>query len=182
MSTIDDQLPVRRAGGRFDRVARAKFLEYLEQGASRQAAARRIGFTIRTINERLKSDDEFAEAVMAAEGEVFGQIQEALIEKARKGHVEAAKFVLERRVPEMWGPLSARSAVAAAAQLELTDEEVKGEVMIHLETILKRERALREHAATEARVIDAESVEVLPPAPPDMEALAEVDWEAELDK
>jgi hypothetical protein len=176
--------PPMEMGIRFDRFARAHFLRLLAEGHSRTAAAKRLGFQRRTVTSRMQRDPEFALQVLEAEGEVLDEIESVVYEKARKGHVEAAKFVLERRDPTRWGPLSARQAITAGVE-QKTPEELSEIAVGLIRTIIERERRTLEVEA-EAGVIDADSEEVtpVPPVPPPLEGqseLGEVDWDAALD-
>ena len=176
---MPEQLPF---AARFDRFARASFIELVAQGHSRTGAAKRLGFARKTITSRMRHDPDFAAAVLEAEGEVLDEIEAVVYDRARKGHVEAAKFVLERRDPMRWGPLSAR--VAIVAQPEPTAEELSETAVSLIRQIIDKEsRAAEGDADADEDIIDAESVEVVPPVPaalPGQSDLADVDWDTAL--
>lgn len=165
---------------RFDRLARQQFLDLIAQGHSRTGAAKRLGFQRRTITTRMVRDPEFAAAVVEAEGEVLDEIEAKMMEKARAGHVEAGKFVLERRDPARWGPLSARAAVPAQAE-EMTLDELADTAVTLIRTIIDKERKAAE---AEPEFIDVESTEEpIPPVPqalPGQRELEDVNWDEAL--
>jgi hypothetical protein len=170
-------------GARFDRYARAKFLDLVAQGHSRTGAAKRLGFQRRTITNRMHRDPEFAAAVLEAEGEILDEIESVVMDRAKKGHIEAAKFVLERRDPIRWGPLSARRAMDGPV-LDATPEELGTVAAELIRQIIDKET----RAAEAQPVIDVESTEADDPVPPVPAALPEqsdilgddIDWDSAL--
>jgi len=167
-------------GVRFDRYARARFLDLVAQGHSRTGAAKRLGFQRRTITARMARDPEFAQQVLEAEGEILDEIESVVMGKAKAGHVEAAKFVLERRDPARWGPLSARQAIGTAP-VDASPEELGAVAAELIRQIIAKEQRVAE------AVIDVESVEADDPVPPvpqalpeQTEVLGDIDWDSAL--
>lgn len=79
-----------------------QFCQMLREGRPRSLAAAELGRLPGFIEQLIQGDTDFREAVLAAEAAAVGEIEAALMAKARAGHFQAAKFVLTNLSPGKW--------------------------------------------------------------------------------
>lgn len=180
---------VLRDGYRFDRYARAEYLDLLRAGYGRAAAAQRVNVSQRQIRKTIQLNPEFAEQVRDAEGQADDVVQNSLYQKAVghqavdrdgnvydvPGSVEAQKFWLANRRTAEWNVGVARTPVTIGTSDDvdeiqsLDDLRETGRAVIRqlLDKVQQLEAAKAE--TFDDSIIDAESEELvtstIPPVP-----------------
>lgn len=66
-------------------------------GLTQAQVASGLGIGARTLSRRLAEDEEFAEAFEAGAAALTQEMANVLVEAARRGDIDAAKFILDRR-------------------------------------------------------------------------------------
>ena len=84
-------------------LAAKRILLALKKGATRTAAAAKGGVSLDTFKRWCEEDAEFAESVVAAEGEAEASMSEVLFTAAKKGEWRASESWLKRRRSREWG-------------------------------------------------------------------------------
>lgn len=102
--------PIRRP--RFDGVKRQKYLEQIQQGVGRYAAAAAAGTSPRTIERHLEASKTFRDQVSQAELTINETVENALYQSAISGNVVAQQVWLYNRQPERWRDARSRVEVA----------------------------------------------------------------------
>jgi len=87
---------------KFSTLKQKKFLELLEQGSRRYAAAEAVGISGGMISYHMKRDKNFAKAVDEAEMNANQIIEGALFDAAVSGNVTACLAWLYSRDPNRW--------------------------------------------------------------------------------
>lgn len=78
------------------------YLELRRKGYGPIVSARTIGSTAREVDEYLRLDRRFADAVDEAIAESMEKVEHAVIESAQDGDLVAARLVLESHKPAEW--------------------------------------------------------------------------------
>ncbi|MBU1672133.1 MAG: hypothetical protein KKF41_08555 [Actinobacteria bacterium] len=90
----------------FDAEAKARYVASIRRGARKGLAAQSIGYARSTVNKHLDIDPAFKEAVETAGMEYWeerlGEVESALLERAKAGNVTACIFWLCNRAPDYW--------------------------------------------------------------------------------
>ena len=87
---------------KFTETKRRRYLELLEKGAMRCAAAAAVGVHRSTTHRAMRDEPDFASAVEAAEIQANSEVQTALFEAAIGGNVTAQQVWLYNRVSGAW--------------------------------------------------------------------------------
>lgn len=88
---------------KFDAIKRTAYLERLEHGVGRGAAAAGVGLTRQTVAVHRRAHEGFAIQESLAEMEAVSAVENALYEKAvTEGHPTAMIFFLKNRSPDRW--------------------------------------------------------------------------------
>lgn len=98
--------------------------EALRAGNTRRAAARYAGIAWCTFNKWMGDEDkpEFAPAVEEAEARCQVGLVTTLLQKARRGDVNALRFFLERRFPDDW---KERTEATVVVEEDVSVEELE---------------------------------------------------------
>ena len=80
-----------------------KFLEVLSTAANVRASAAAAGISPRTAYRHQKSDPDFAERWRVAVLDALSRIEERIFNAALDGDMQAARWLLARRMPEVYG-------------------------------------------------------------------------------
>lgn len=78
------------------------YLEWIRKGEGLSRSARRLGLDPKLFRDARRANEEFDEAVRAAEHEAAEPVENKLYEAALQGEPWAVKLWLERRSPERW--------------------------------------------------------------------------------
>lgn len=85
-------------------------LEYLRAGHTIPYACRLAGLNPSVIYKRIERSPKFAALVEQAETEAIDLALQNVRNKLREGDIRVSMWVLERRLPEVWGRMSSQSA------------------------------------------------------------------------
>ena len=102
---VDDSVDWLETGGnkkKFDKVKKTRYLELLSEGIGRIKASKEVGIHIVTVERHMNKFPAFRDACSLAEMEADEEVENALFEAARSGHVAAAFGWLYNRRPEKW--------------------------------------------------------------------------------
>jgi len=101
---------------------REEYLALLsENGLGRLRAAKQVGVTRHTVLAYAKDNPEFAEARDQAEMEANEQVENALFEAAKSGHVTACQVWLYNRMPDRWSDKRQTSNIDTSAVVSWLD-------------------------------------------------------------
>lgn len=119
--------PGRGQATRFDEVRRQTYLQLIRQGYRRVKSAELVGVSYRCVVDRMRTDEDFHNALLEAEEARIDEVEEALFESAISGNVTAQQVVLFNRRPDQWANASAvhvrRELERAAAEKEAEEDE-----------------------------------------------------------
>lgn len=79
-----------------------KLLSLLRNGERRGAACAGSGVDYKRFRDQLRTDPDFAQAVVEAEAEANERVEDALFNTALAGNTTAQMFWLSNRDPERW--------------------------------------------------------------------------------
>jgi hypothetical protein len=96
--------PPRGHARKFGDEAQRTYFDAIARGIGRTDAAKLAGVTRETVNAHRKADPAFAEAELEAEAGICELVEEALLQAALNGNVDAMKTILYNRAKERWAP------------------------------------------------------------------------------
>lgn len=79
-----------------------KYIEFLEDGYRRGAAARAVGVTPKAVREYANANPDFAERITQAEMDACEPVEIALYTSAKEGNLGAQIFWLTNRAKGRW--------------------------------------------------------------------------------
>ena len=107
---------------KFTAPKREEYLSLIsEDGLGRHRAAKQVGVSPPTVVSYAKDNPEFAEARDQAEMEANEQVENALFNAAKSGHVTACQVWLYNRMPDRWSDKRQTSNIDTSAVVAWLD-------------------------------------------------------------
>lgn len=87
---------------KFDAIKRGEYIELLDRGVGRSAAAAAVGVHRSTVAVYRNKHEDFTELESMAEMNAVADVEDALYSHALEGNVTATIFFLKNRAPHRW--------------------------------------------------------------------------------